>query len=225
MRIAFFSDLHGNVAALERIIPAIEAEAVNLVINLGDSFAGAMFPRETAELLFSQPITHLRGNHERIMTSGIPHMPMPDQFAVDALEEKQLALIAGFAEVLRPRPDILALHGIPGDDTTGFLETADHGGLRVATDKEIDARIGKEAATLILCGHTHVPRASRRPSGQLVLCPGSAHRPLFENNPTLDLQWSPGTTCYAIADDGPGSWRAELVVIGPHRGQARVAIG
>jgi predicted phosphodiesterase len=112
------------------------------------------------------------------------------------------------------------VHGSPDDDTIGLLETSTSQGLRVASEVEIAARLEGEGARLVLCGHTHVPRMHRRLSGQLILCPGSVHRPLIMNNPALPCAGA-DASCFAVATDATGRWEGELIVIDGERGTRR----
>lgn len=220
MRVAAFSDVHGDVAALRRVLAYIEAEHADVIANLGDTFAGDLFPRATADLLSQQRMLAVRGNHERIMAGSIPDMPLRDRAAASALSIDQMNWVRGWPTVARPRADVLLVHGSPGDDTIGLLETSTSQGLRVASEVEIAARLEGEGARLVLCGHTHVPRMHRRLSGQLILCPGSVHRPLIVNNPALPCAGA-DASCFAVATDATGRWEGELIVIDGERGTRR----
>lgn len=46
MRIAVFSDVHGNRPALEAVLAAIAREQPDLIVNLGDVASGPVDPRE-----------------------------------------------------------------------------------------------------------------------------------------------------------------------------------
>lgn len=212
MRIAAFSDVHGNAEALRRVLARIEGERPDIIANLGDTFAGNLFPREVAELVRGVPMVTVRGNHERIMAGSIAGMPTLDRAAVEALGPDELNWIRTLPATARPRPDVLLVHGSPGDDTMGILETATPQGLRAACEAEIGARMQGDDSRLVLCGHTHVPRMHRRRCGQLIVSPGSVHRPLIANNPAL-ADAGEDATCYAVATDASGHWQAELVVI------------
>lgn len=212
MRIAAFSDVHGDADRLRRVLTRIEGERPDIIANLGDAFAGDLFPREVAELIGNLPMVTVRGNHERIMAGPVATMPRRDRAAVEALGEGELKWIRQLRPTARPRPDVLLVHGSPRDDTIGILETATPAGLRAATDAEIAERLDGYDSRLVLCGHTHVPRIYRRPCGQLIVCPGSVHRPLIRNNSVLAAAGA-DAACYAIATDERGHWRAELVLV------------
>ena len=65
MRIAFVSDIHGNLPALEAVAADIHRRGADRVVNLGDNLSGPLLPRETAQWLMASDWLSLAGNHER----------------------------------------------------------------------------------------------------------------------------------------------------------------
>lgn len=63
-RIAVFSDLHGNSAATEVVLAAIDAEAPDAVYNLGDLVGYGAKPNETIELIRERSIPTVMGNYD-----------------------------------------------------------------------------------------------------------------------------------------------------------------
>jgi putative phosphoesterase len=63
-RIAIFSDLHGNVAAGEAVLAAIDAEAPDAVSCLGDLVGYGAFPNETTDLIRARGIPAIMGNYD-----------------------------------------------------------------------------------------------------------------------------------------------------------------
>ena len=63
-RIAIFSDLHGNRAAGEAVLAAIDAEAPDAVYCLGDLVGYGAFPNETTELVRARAIPTIMGNYD-----------------------------------------------------------------------------------------------------------------------------------------------------------------
>jgi putative phosphoesterase len=63
-RIAIFSDLHGNVAAGEAVLAAIDAETPDAVYCLGDLVGYGAFPNETTELIRDRNIPTIMGNYD-----------------------------------------------------------------------------------------------------------------------------------------------------------------
>src|ERR687898_1553567 len=63
-RIAIFSDLHGNSAATEAVLAAIDAEAPDVVYNLGDLVGYGAKPNETINLIRDRTIPTIIGNYD-----------------------------------------------------------------------------------------------------------------------------------------------------------------
>jgi putative phosphoesterase len=63
-RIAIFSDLHGNSAATEAVLAAIDAEAPDAVYNLGDLVGYGARPNETIRLIRERGIPTIMGNYD-----------------------------------------------------------------------------------------------------------------------------------------------------------------
>lgn len=80
MRIAFVSDIHGNLAALNAVIDDIGRRQVDQVVNLGDTVSGPLLPMQTARRLSALPWLHVAGNHER----QVLRQPLTQQIASDA---------------------------------------------------------------------------------------------------------------------------------------------
>lgn len=226
MRIALLSDIHGNLAALEAVSADIARRAVDTVVNLGDCLSGPLLPRETAQFLMTRAWLSLAGNHERQLLACASRPGEPsDQYAWERLGETELAWLRSLPRTHR-LDDILLCHGTPTDDSVYLLETVHHGVLRLATAKEVDERVAGEAAPLIACGHTHVPRAVRRKSGQLIVNPGSVGLQGFDDElPSYHIMetGSPDAR-YAIVEKTPTGWRVEQFAIPyPYKPMAELA--
>jgi putative phosphoesterase len=63
-RIAVFSDLHGNSAATEAVLSAIDAEAPDAVYNLGDLVGYGAKPNETISIIGERGIPTIMGNYD-----------------------------------------------------------------------------------------------------------------------------------------------------------------
>jgi len=63
-RIAIFSDLHGNSAATEAVLAAIDAEAPDAIYNLGDLVGYGARPNETIALIRERGIPTIMGNYD-----------------------------------------------------------------------------------------------------------------------------------------------------------------
>ena len=63
-RIAVFSDIHGNLQALESILNDIERNNIDEVIYLGDVIGIGPNPKECLDLIKDSRIRMVKGNHE-----------------------------------------------------------------------------------------------------------------------------------------------------------------
>ncbi len=74
MKVMVFSDVHGNLPALEAVIRHEPAEAY---INLGDVVNYGPWSNECADLVDSLPnCVHVEGNHERYFKAGECHVKL-----------------------------------------------------------------------------------------------------------------------------------------------------
>src|SRR5688500_16844814 len=124
-RIAVLSDVHGNAPALAAVLAAIDAEGVDLVLNLGDIVSGAVDPRGTLDLLATRPdIVTVRGNHERqVLTLPYDEMGTVDRIASGILADADRAWLGSLPLTVEPAPGVLAFHAVPDDDATYLTQT------------------------------------------------------------------------------------------------------
>ena len=77
MKIAAFSDVHGNLPALEAALAAIQAEGCEAIYHCGDAFVGGPHPEACLDLLLRTPNLHpLMGNHDAWFADGLRE-PLP----------------------------------------------------------------------------------------------------------------------------------------------------
>ncbi len=177
VRVAVFSDVHGNVVALDAVIQAARDEGVEKFWCLGDAVAHGPRPVEVvARLRDLVSLRCIRGNTDRYVLTGdlggiipaIDHPHTAEEWRVlaDARESfawtrgclvggGQLEWLAGLP--LEQRVDLpdgtraLLVHASPGrDDGPGM--SADQSDEALA-----EAGFTGAEADLILVGHTHVP--------------------------------------------------------------------
>jgi len=223
MRIAVVSDIHGNLPALEAVLADIARGGADLTVNLGDILSGPLWPCETAERLMPLNLPTIRGNHERQLLAQRREQMSP----ADAHTDAQLApahrdWLRSLPVELWPAPDVYCCHGTPASDLAYWLETVTPDferpgppGARMASADEARARLGAQRdgkASLLLCGHTHMPRALQLAPGQLVLNPGSVGLQAYDDahpHPHVIENGSPHAR-WALAERGRHGWRLQF---------------
>lgn len=216
MRIAVISDIHGNLLALKAVLRDLAHRQVDMIVNLGDSLSGPLQPSETAVFLMGQPWVQLAGNHERQLLDFSPARLGPsDQYAHSQLNSKVFEWMANLRPAHAFNEEVFLCHGTPRSDVEYFLETVEARGVRAATPYEIEERLGPLPATVVLCGHTHLPRLVRSRTGQLLVNPGSVGLQAYQDdNPTHHVieNHSPDAR-YAIVEKQGSTWQAQLLAV------------
>ena len=82
MRIAFISDIHSNLEALEAVLDDLDKEDISLIINLGDLVGYNANPRECVELVQMRQIISILGNHDLAAT----HLKFAEGFNILAYQ-------------------------------------------------------------------------------------------------------------------------------------------
>jgi len=167
--IAFVSDIHGNLPALQAVDQDIAMQSVNIVVNLGDALSGPLMVRETAHWLIQRhtrsgatPWLHLAGNHERQLlaahhrlTSGqkILNPTDSDHLAAQQLDAAAMAWVRDLPSSTHPdlwqgawKPallgnDVAVCHGSPRHDNEYLLDTPENEEVRLATPAELAERL------------------------------------------------------------------------------------
>jgi predicted phosphodiesterase len=215
-RIAVLSDIHGNMPALEALAADLKKRPPDCVVNLGDHLSGPLWPCETAEYLMQQNWIHIAGNHDRNLVSlNQAEMIPSDRYAYQQLNEVQLAWLSAQPASFVLEGELLLFHGAPGDDRTYLLETVEHGRTRLASAGEIGQRLDSVEQHVVLCGHTHIPRAVQLADETLIINPGSVGLPAYDDThpePHIVENGSPHAR-YAVLERQADGWRAELIAV------------
>lgn len=225
MRIAALSDIHGNLPALDAVRAALAAHEVDVVVNLGDVCSGPLWPLATAQALMALGWPTLAGNHERqLLTLDPARQGASDRHAHGELGDAERAWLRRLPPTIDALvPGVACCHGTPASDLHYLMETVtDHHvrgvdpGLRAASADELAQRLGPWRAagpSLVLCGHSHVPRIAALPGGPLVVNPGSVGLPAFDDahpRPHVAETGSPHARWALIERDAQGAWHASL---------------
>ena len=180
MRIAVFSDVHGNPFVCETVLKEIEnAGPFDAVVAAGDSLFGGSDPARCAELLMASGAQVLYGNTEEYIRA--PQLIPPDKrharkwdrlqpiayWIREQLSPQQLAWVdampfeARFSPTNNPQDDLLVVHANPKDNLlfiypepvdqiTVFGEVS-----QPDDDPDLNAYIEGVTAHTVAFGHLH----------------------------------------------------------------------
>jgi diadenosine tetraphosphatase ApaH/serine/threonine PP2A family protein phosphatase len=127
------------------------------------------------------------------------------------LDRKQLDWLASLPTTMVYRDEVLLCHGSPRSDEIYWLDrVADDGSIQASSIEDVESEATGITASLILCGHTHIPRVVRLRDGRLVVnaasvgCPGyTGVKPVFHK-----VQAGTPDACYAILERTRLGWSA-----------------
>ena len=228
-RFAAIADIHGNAAALTAVLDDIARLGIADVVNLGDHLSGPLEAGRTADMLMPLDLPTVRGNHDRYLIeqdAGAMH-----EWEADAHAE----LTPAHLDWLRRQPatlvwrDAFLCHATPEDDNRYWLDGVSPGGhVHLKPLAEIEALAQAIPQRLILCGHSHLPRAVRLSDGRLIVNPGSVGCPAYDDVTPHYHKVEAGTplATYAVLEKAGGTWLATFRNVAyDHEAMARMAAG
>jgi len=212
MKFAAIADVHGNCVALEAVLADIAALGIRDVVNLGDHVSGPLEARRTADLLIERGFPSIRGDQDRVLVElSLAGADASERIDYKQLNRNHLAWLAGLQPIMTYRDDVFLCHGSPRSDTAYWLDrVTDDGSIQASPIEDIEAEASGITASLILCGHTHIPRVVRLRDGRLVVNPGSVGLPGYEGRKPVFHTVQTGTpdACYAILERTSLGWSA-----------------
>lgn len=213
MRIAFISDMHGNLTALQAVIADIKNQETDQVVSLGDTVTLGPQPREVVDALRGLNGIYIRGNHdaailepEKAVQFEITEHLIPDlHWCREQLRSDDFEFLRSFKnthELTFPNGvQLLAFHGSP-ISTTDIIQSTTPPGM-------LDEYFEGHTATILIGGHSHI-QMHRRHGKKLIINSGSVGN-AFEfayspgNIPRL-LPWAE----YALIEQSGDALRVDL---------------
>lgn len=212
MRFAAIADIHGNCLALDAVLADIAAQGIETrdIVNLGDSLSGPLEAGRTADRLVALGLTTVCGNHDRYLiehAAGDMHSWEADAYA--QLSPDHLDWLKGlpFSQVWRD--EIYLCHATPTSDSVYWLEgVSAQGHVHLRPKPEVEVFAENVRQTMILCGHSHIPRAVRLADGRLIVNPGSVGGPGYDDDTPYFHKVETGTplASYAILEKTSAGW-------------------
>jgi len=212
MKFAAIADVHGNCAALAAVLSDIAALGITQVVNLGDHVSGPLEARRTADLLIERGFPSIRGDQDRLLVDlGLTGTGASDRIDYKQLDRRHLDWLASMPPTMVYRDDVFLCHATPRCDTAYWLEhVTDDATIQARAIEDVEAEAAGVAASLILCGHTHIPRVVRLRDGRLVVNAGSVGCPGYVGDKPTAHKVQTGTpdACYAILERARLGWSA-----------------
>ncbi|MDD1772624.1 MAG: metallophosphatase family protein [Methanomassiliicoccales archaeon] len=172
MLIAFISDVHANLPALEAVMDDMSSRGVGTVYCAGDILGYYTYPDQVIELLRRRNVTCIAGNHDRAVLVGVRGM---NSIAASAIEWTRNNLSKSSLDFIRDLPN--SLHR----PVEGVMTAVHHGSPRNMSEYVFEEHVSGElldiaGARLLVLGHTHVPFVAHFATGT-VINPGSVGQP------------------------------------------------
>lgn len=213
MRIAFISDIHGNLTALEAVLADIKKQGADQTICLGDTISLGPQPLETLNTLRELNSIYIMGNHDEAILDPekAPKLEITEHLVPDLywcreqLTTDDFDFIKSFEsthEILFPNGvQLLAFHGSP-ISTTDIIQAT-------TSAETLDEYFDGQSASVFIGGHSHI-QMFRRYGKKIILNSGSVGN-AFEfafspGNPPRLLPWAE----YAIVDQSGNSLDVDL---------------
>ena len=199
MRLAVFSDIHGNIQALNMVLADLMKQSCDAVYCLGDLVGYGPRPNEVIETITSSRIPTVMGNYD----DGVGNEKGDCGCAYTAEVEKENGhkSIEWTTEKVTPenKRRLRRLHDKIELQASGKKVLLVHGSPRRINEylyedrpeKSIRRMLGTVEADVLVCGHTHKPY-HRIVNGVHIINDGSVGKPKDGDN----------RACYAIIDIG-----------------------
>ena len=214
MRLAFISDIHANLPALEAVLADVEGADPDELWCLGDVVGYGAQPDECATLVAERCALCLVGNHDLAVLGELdvsafsPAAAAAVEWTREVAKPSTIEFLAG----LKPADEsheVALYHASPRDPVWEYVLWPD----------QAAECIGLQAARVSLIGHSHValffvmPEDSRRrlPHGQAVELEGAAKGAQAGSGTRLDLSegsWlvNPGSVGQPRDGDSRAAW-------------------
>jgi putative phosphoesterase len=197
MRMAIFSDIHGNLPALEAVLTDIGRQHVDAVYCLGDLVGYAPFPNEVIEIIRREGFPTIMGNYDdgvgfdRDECGCAYREPKEQRLGQQSLmwtrthvRPENKAYLRGLHSQIRFEADskrVLLVHGSPRRINEYLFEDR--------LESSFQHRAASSEADVIVFGHTHKPY-TKLVDGVLFVNVGSVGKP-------KDGDWR---ACYAVIE-------------------------
>lgn len=161
---AFLSDIHGNLPALEAVLADLKRLTITDIFVAGDLLLGGDQPLQVWQRLQTIGARSVRGTSDIALATLNPTGLRPQTPEEEQMAERFAATRRAVGDVILRRlgelPDrirvpmidgreLLLVHGSPADPLVGIEHDLD--------DDELRSLLSDDPADIVICGSTHVP--------------------------------------------------------------------
>lgn len=189
MKLAVLADIHGNLAALQKVIDDARCQKINQFVILGDIVMIGPDPGSVFHLIRDlDPLIWIKGNTDMwfeeisddidpdLLTQRDRELYSYFQFAQEHLNEEEIAFLNNLPmekTINIDEQEILCVHGSPRSVNEMMDERKPL--------EQLGQMVGGVNENIILCGHSHYPFLGQV-EGKLIFNVGSVGRPLDGDN-------------------------------------------
>jgi predicted phosphodiesterase len=213
--VAIIADIHGNRWALEAVLQDIDRRGVQQIVNLGDHLTGPLDPAGTADLLIERSMLNILGNDDRVLFSPLEVLSPSQRYAFEQLTEAHLNWLHTLPETAVVADELFLCHGDLFDSPYLLEQIEASGSVVLRSTPEIEASVADITQPVILCGHSHLPRAVYLPQGKLIINPGSVGLPAYTMDTPVPHAMESGSPYakYAILSKAGSGWQVEHILV------------
>ena len=212
MKIAFISDIHANLPALEEVLKAIKKQGVDMIYCLGDVVNQNVWNNEVVELLEENKIIVIQGNHDAGIGAGKKNFAFSyssretaqcgkeaTEYTLTQITDENKNILASYPREKRlvykskdgQSLKLLLTHGVPGDFNKRLYRFLPKDQFaKIINDAKVD---------ILLTGNTHSPH-------HIIIPVESEEGTIFKH------AINPG----AIGKANDGDWRSSYAIITFH---------
>ncbi len=171
-RVAFISDLHASLVALDAVLTDLDGLDVDEIICLGDIIDLGPQPRELLDRLHERGVRCIRGNHDPLdehpAHPGLLEIEDWTREQLDDASMRELIELPLHLSLDLDGARVLCVHGSPRNDTDQILDS---------TPREtLDGWLAGHEFDVMVGGHTHV-QLLRRLDARVIVNVGSVGMP------------------------------------------------
>ena len=153
MRLAFISDIHANLEALESVLADIEQQKVDEIVCLGDIVGYGANPNECAEIVRKKSSTILLGNHDAAAVNLLAthhfnsHAKIAIEWTAGALKTDIRSFLLSLPLTIT-RDALTLVHSTPYEPNMWYY---------ITSLEEAAFNFQYFETDVCLVGHTHIP--------------------------------------------------------------------